>query len=234
MKFFKTGLAVIVSVVPMLSLTVSVSPSRAGLPDLSTAGMNACRDVALGNETNQVKIALENSSDERLASDQKNIHDIKDTVHVTSSSDAKESSDIKDTEETTGKRSGTKSGNLGFAGIKVGGSSQESTENSGKRDNSVKTEEAYKENGSIATDNSKKGENSHKIDDSERTSQKTVFEQSVSTVRQGKNCDSIVESTSKVEINKQDNETNLQIVEKKLDAEKEKHRLDVFKNFLGN
>jgi hypothetical protein len=233
MKFFKAGLAVIVSVVPMLSLTVSVSPSRAGLPDFSTAGREVCKDVALGNDTTNVKILADGSSEVRELADIKDTHNNRDTIALASSSESRASSDNKDIEESSGKHSESKSGNVGIFGVKAGGSTQESTENSQRSDNSAKTDEAYKTNNTQNVNTIRTGDNSQKTDNAQKASQKTVFEQATSTVRQGKDCNGIADNITKVEMNEQNNETSLQIVEKKLEAERENKRWDMLKGFIG-
>jgi hypothetical protein len=234
MKLFKaSSLVIITSVVPMLSLIISISPSRAGLPDLSTAGRDACKDIAIGNDATSRRILASNSSDERHVNDMKDTHNNQDTLSSTSSSESKTSENRKDIESSNSKRSESRSGNVGFGPIKAGGSTQESTENTQNRDGSQTTDENDKTNNTQNSDIKRRGDNSQRTESTEQGSSNNVLEETTSTVRQGKDCDGMGSNITKVQVNRQDNETSLQIVEKKLEAERDKNRLDMLRNVIG-
>lgn len=130
------------------------------------------------------------------------IQDIKDTHDVKDTSDASH----KDTEKT--------SGGINLGPIGGNASHEESHE------------------GTLKTDRSRKDENSLKTDDLLEKTRKNTNEESTSTVRQGKDCDRVIDSVAKVDMNKQDNETARYVTDKKAEAEREKAHAEMMKNLL--
>lgn len=139
--------------------------------------------------------------------------DNSDKTH--SSEDLKDIHDVKNTSDASHKDTEKTSGGGSFLGIGANVSHEESHE------------------GTLKTDLSRKDDNSKKTDDSSETTDKKNNEKNTSTVRQGKDCDRVIEAVAKVDMNKQDNETVRYAQDKKAEAEREKARAEMRKNLMN-
>jgi hypothetical protein len=129
-------------------------------------------------------------------------------------SDTKDSSDAKDTLDSSHKETEKTSGGGSFLGIGGNASHEESNE------------------GTLKTDRSRKDDTSTKTEASLETTRKQDEMESTGTVVAGKDCDRVIESVAKVDMNKEDNATIRYNAEKKLEAEREKARAEMMKDML--
>ncbi|BAZ40326.1 hypothetical protein NIES4101_62870 [Calothrix sp. NIES-4101] len=159
--------------------------------------------------------AIDTCKDINIGNDSRIVKTVSDDSSKTHDiQDVKDTSDVKDTADSSYKNTEKTSGGGSFLGIGANGSHEESHE------------------GSLKTDRSHKDDNSVKTDSSSERARKEINEQTTSTVRQGKDCDRVIESVSKVDMNKEDNATARHIADQKAEVERQKARTEMMKDLL--
>jgi hypothetical protein len=169
------------------------------------AGMPNFEAVNAIDTCKDINIGSDSRIAKTVSEDSSKTHDIQDV---------KDTHDVRDTSDSSHKDSEKTSGGGSFIGIGANGSHEETNEDS------------------LKTDRSHKDDNSVKTDSASERAKKDINEQTTSTVRQGKDCDRVIESVSKVDMNKEDNATARHIADRKADVEREKVRAERMKDLL--